>query len=104
MLTNCGLPEHLVSCPLCYVRFFHLSVGRSSVGLYEVERVDPMMGRATGIVPLTDVVRAVDLVPVFDTAFPHVPSSSNTCMEGYARYYLNTFVDKETFHALHHCS
>lgn len=98
-----GLPEHLTSHPLCYVRFYRMSVGQSSVGLYQVERVDPTMGHATGVVLLTDVAQAVDLVPVFNSAFPHITSSSKTCMEGYASYYLNTFTDKETFHALHHC-
>ena len=90
--------------PLCYVHFFRilpLSAGRPSVGLHQVERVDPLNGLATGIVPLTEVVRLLDLVPVFATALPHVPPRSETCMEGYVRYYLNTFTDKDTFHLLH---
>lgn len=86
------------------MRFFRvlpLSAGRSSVGLHQVERMDPSTGFATGIIPLTEVFRALDLVPVFNTAFPNVAPSSKTCMEGYRRYYLNTFVDKDTFHDLH---
>jgi len=77
-------------------------VGRESIGLHQVERMDPSIGRPTGIIPLTHVVRLLDLVPVFDTAFSGVTPSSKTCMEGYARYYLNSFSDKETFHTLHH--
>jgi len=97
------LPEHLTATPLCYVRYFHvlpLDAGRRSVGLHQVERVHPLTGHATGIVAITEVVQALDLVPVFSTAFSDVPPSSKTCMEGYARYYLNTFADKEMFHAL----
>ena len=98
-----GLPEHLSATPLCYVRYFHvlpLDAGRHSVGLHQVECVHPSTGCTTGIVAITEVVRALDLVPVFSTAFLDMPPSSKTCMEGYARYYLNIFADKETFHAL----
>lgn len=95
------LPSYLTAAPLCYVRFFRiLPLSRPCVGLYQVERVDPSNGPTTGIVPLTEVVRLLDLVPIFETAFSNIPPSSNTCMEGYARYYLNTFADKDTFHAL----
>ena len=97
------LPEHLSATPLCYVRYFHvllLDAGRHSVRLHQVERVHPSTGCTTGIVAITEVVRALDLVPIFSTAFLDVLPSSKTCMEGYAHYYLNTFADKETFHAL----
>lgn len=100
-----GLSEHLTTTPLCYIRFFHIlpmDAGRPSVGLHQVERVlDPMTGCVTGIIPLTAVVRALDLVPVFSTAFSDVVPSRQTCMEGYTCYYVNMFVDKETFHVLH---
>ena len=99
-----SLPEDITATPLCYVRLFHvlpLSAGRPSVGLHQVEHVDPLTGIATDIVPLTDVFHVLDLVPVFHTAFPNVEPNSKTCMEGYACYYLNTFADKETFHVLH---
>lgn len=98
-----SLPEDIIATPLCYVRLFHilpLSAGRPSVGLHQVERVDPSTGIATDIIPLTDVFHALDLIPVFHTAFPNVEPNSKTCLEGYARYYLNTFADKETFHVL----
>jgi len=62
--------------------------------------MDPSAGLVMGIIPLTEVFRSLDLVPVFNTAFPNVVPSSKTCMEGYGRYYLNMFVDKDTFHVL----
>ncbi|KAL4071992.1 hypothetical protein J3A83DRAFT_4358328 [Scleroderma citrinum] len=98
------LPAFLATVPLCYVCFFHvlpLSAVRPSVGLYQVEHVDPSMGFVTGIIPLTEVFWVLELVPVFDTMFPNVAPSSKTCMEGYGHYYLNTVVDKDTFHNLH---
>ncbi|KAL4063644.1 hypothetical protein V8B97DRAFT_2082407 [Scleroderma yunnanense] len=80
------LPEHLTATPLCYVCYFH---------------VLPLdAGHVTGIVAITKVVQALDFIPIFNTAFSDVPPSSKMCMEGYAHYYLNTFTDKETFHAL----
>lgn len=59
------------------------------------------IGPATGIVLLTDIIRPLDLIPVFNTALPGIAPSSKTCMERYMRYYLNTFADKETFRFLH---
>ena len=79
-----------------------MDAGRPSVGLHQVEHVlNPMAGYVDSIIPLTAVVRALDFMPVFNTAFSDVAPSRQTCMEGYARYYVNTFVDKETFHVLH---
>ena len=86
-----GLSEHLTITPLCYVHFFHvllMDAGRPSVGLHQVEHVlDPMTGFVTGIIPLIAVVHALDLVPVFSTAFSDVVPSRQTCMAGYTHYY-----------------
>lgn len=98
-----SLLEDIIATPLCYVRLFHilpLSTGRPSVGLHQVEHVDPSTGIMTDIIPLTDVFHALDLIPIFHTAFPNVEPNSKTCLEGYAHYYLNMFADKETFHVL----
>ena len=74
---------------------------QTSVGLYQVEHMQPLEIRTNGIVPITDVMLAVDLVPVFSTVLPGVGQCSETCMEGYSSYYINSFTDKETFHILH---
>ena len=74
---------------------------QTSVGLYQVERMQPLEIQASGIVPISDIIPAVDLVPVFSMALPGVDQCSETCMEGYLSYYLNSFTDKETFHVLH---
>ena len=41
--------------------------------------MDPFMGPTTGIVPLTNVVQLLDLVPVFNTVLPGIAPSSKTC-------------------------
>lgn len=74
---------------------------QTSVGLYQVEHMQHLEVGASGIVPITDIVLAVDLVLVFSMALPGVNQCSETCMEGYLSHYLNTFTDKETFHILH---
>ena len=61
------------------------------------QHVDPLNSLHTGIVPLTEVVCLLNLIPIFDTAFSNIPLSSNTCMEGYAHYYLNMFADKDMY-------
>ena len=86
---------------LHYFRILPLSAGRESVGLHQVECMDPLMAPLTGIIPLTHIVQLLDLIPIFNTAFSDMPPSSKTCLEGYGHYYLNTFSDKETFHSLH---
>ena len=102
--TTNGLSEHLTITALCYICFVHvlpMDAGRPNVGAYQVEHVlDPMTGFVTGIIPLTAVVHTLDLVPVFSIAFSDVVPSRQTCMEGYAHYYVNMFVDKDIFHVL----
>lgn len=63
--------------------------------------MDSREERASGIIPVTEVVHAVELVPVFSTMRPDVAASSEICMEAYDQYFLNTFSDKETYHVLH---
>ncbi|KIJ06479.1 hypothetical protein PAXINDRAFT_20331 [Paxillus involutus ATCC 200175] len=98
------LPSYLEAAPLLYVRFFRvveLPAQHLSVGLHRVQRMDSREERASGIIPVTEVVHAVELVPVFSTVRPDVAASSETCMEAYDQYFLNTFSDKETYHVLH---
>ena len=52
------------------------------------------------VIPVTNVVHALELVPMFDTQIPEVELSSTTCLDAYYEYYVNSFADKETYHAL----
>ena len=70
------LPPYLTAAPLCYVRYFRplpLSAGRESIGLHQVERMHLSIAPPTGIIPLTHVVRLLDLTPVLDTPFFDIP-------------------------------
>jgi len=49
------------------------------------------------IIPLTEVVHAVELIPVFNTKIPGVKITSKTCLDAYQQYYMNSFADKETY-------
>ncbi|KAF8432112.1 hypothetical protein L210DRAFT_3414481, partial [Boletus edulis BED1] len=98
------LPAYLnLVVPLLYVRYFHIMLppANTSMCLYQVERINPSESHASGIVLLTDVILAIDLVPIFSSALPGVASCSETCLEGYSDYYINSFTDKDSFHVLH---
>ncbi|KAI6155715.1 hypothetical protein BKA82DRAFT_4326774 [Pisolithus tinctorius] len=101
--TKKELPIYLGPIPLVYVRYFRvvwLPEQNPGVGLYRVQRIPPSSTGASGIIPLTNVIHAVELVPVYNTVLLGVDACSETCMEAYDQYYLNTFADKETYHIL----
>ncbi|KAI6144394.1 hypothetical protein BKA82DRAFT_29322 [Pisolithus tinctorius] len=101
--TKKELPVYLGPVPLIYVRYFRvvwLPEQNPGVGLYRVQHIPPSSAGASGIVPLTNVIHAVELVPVYNTVLLGVDACSETCMEAYDQYYLNTFADKETYHIL----
>jgi hypothetical protein len=76
---------------------------QDGVGLYRVRR--PPLRSAEGasswfaVIPVVQVVHALELLPVFDTRIPEVELSSATCLDAYHEYYVNSFADKETHHA-----
>ena len=71
---------------------------QEGVGLYRVQRppAQPVPG-LNPIVPLTEVVHAIELIPIFDTKIPGIEITSETCLDAYQQYYLNSFADKETY-------
>jgi hypothetical protein len=88
-LTPCSTPEGDPEC----------------VGLYRVRRPPPVSSTADvsnfyAVVPLTAIVHAVELVPVFDTVIPDVNVSKVSCLVAYQEYYVNSFADKETFNVI----
>jgi hypothetical protein len=101
------LPPYLAPTPLLYVENFTV-VGRpdaqDGVGLYRVRHPPPHSVEGAlrwfTVIPVTEVVYALELVPVFDTRIPEIELSSATCLDAYHEYYVNSFADKETHHAL----
>ncbi|KAG2132209.1 hypothetical protein BD769DRAFT_1666227 [Suillus cothurnatus] len=100
------LPTHL-SSPLLYIQYFDFIANpndRPELAMWTVERsyVVDQHGeryRRGGVVLLTDVTHAVELIPEYgDKVNKNV--SSATCLESYDRFFLNNFADKESYHTL----
>ncbi|KAI6101497.1 hypothetical protein EDD16DRAFT_1525911 [Pisolithus croceorrhizus] len=103
--TRVELPSYLES-PLTFVEYFTVCADpmadREGVGLYRVQR-PPINNVAASpssyyaVVPLTDIVHAVELVPVFETSITGINPSKESCLKAYEQYYVNSFADKEIF-------
>lgn len=55
--------------------------------------------RCGGVVPLTSVTHAVELIPEYGEKVDEKISSA-ICLESYDRFFLNNFADKESYHTL----
>ncbi|KAG1864380.1 hypothetical protein F4604DRAFT_1882085 [Suillus subluteus] len=102
--SNLVLPTFL-SNPLLYVQFFHFVANpndRPELAMWTVERTY-MIGqhgeryRCGGVVSLTDVTHAVELIPEYGNKVDEKISSA-TSLESYDRFFLNSFTDKESYH------
>ncbi|KAI6007529.1 hypothetical protein F5J12DRAFT_905461 [Pisolithus orientalis] len=72
--TKKELPVYLGPIPLIYVCYFHivwLPEQNGRVRLYRVQHIPPSSTGASGIIPLTNVIHAVELVPVYNTRTSH---------------------------------
>lgn len=94
-----------ITDPLLFVDFFTVVANpaddREGVGLYRVQR--PRFTENTtcrAVIPMTDVVHLVELIPVFETKIPGEEVSSENCLRAYDQYYVNSFADKETFNVI----
>ncbi|KAG1891885.1 uncharacterized protein F5891DRAFT_1131466 [Suillus fuscotomentosus] len=98
------LPTFL-SGPLLYVQFFHFVANpsdRPELAMWTVERTYTMdqhgrRCRCGGVISLTDVTHAVELIPEYGNKVD-AKISSATCLESYDRFFLNSFADKESYH------
>ncbi|KAF8555809.1 hypothetical protein OG21DRAFT_812082 [Imleria badia] len=97
------LPPYLAPTSLLYVELFYVvslpSDAQDGVGLYKVRRPPPPpaegASRWFAVIPVTEVVHTLELIPVFDTRIPEVELSSATCLDAYYEYYVNSFTNKE---------
>ena len=55
--------------------------------------------RVGAIVPLVDIVHAVELIPVYGKTVDQTATYKNS-QELYSRFYLNSFADKEVYQFL----
>lgn len=102
---RCDLPP-CATIALLFVEYFTVVAGpeddSTGVGMYRVQRPAPSEHPSIfyGVVPLTSVVHALELVPVFSTQRRGIEVSSTTCLDAFEQYYINCFADKETYHVL----
>jgi hypothetical protein len=73
--------------------------------MYRVKRIYHQDGtgrifRPGGIIPLTVVTCAVELIPMYGSKMDRTINATNA-MEICDEYYLNTFSDKEVFNTMH---
>ncbi|KAG1793381.1 hypothetical protein EV424DRAFT_1336031 [Suillus variegatus] len=103
--SNLVLPSYL-SCPLLYIQYYHFVArpnDRPELAMWTVEcsYVEDQHGkhRCGGVVPLTSVTHAVELIPEYGEKVDEKISSA-ICLESYDRFFLNNFADKESYHTL----
>jgi hypothetical protein len=88
--------------PLAYVYWFHTPVGRAErdINMYKVQykhREDKR--RVGGVVKLSYLCRLVQLVPAYGAKVNPGLTSANS-MDVWKNYYINSFMDKETYQAV----
>ncbi|KAG2144761.1 hypothetical protein BD769DRAFT_1597692 [Suillus cothurnatus] len=102
------LPHYLADQPLIYVQYYEV-VGHShdqpAISMYMVARKyhngpGSQRMRLGAVIPLTDVMHAVELIPVYGKGTTNHRVGAETSMEVYERFYLNNFSDKEVYHTL----
>ncbi|KAG2040760.1 hypothetical protein BDR03DRAFT_932634 [Suillus americanus] len=86
-----------LSQPLVYIQLFDFVVPgpKPSTGMWMSERVI----RHGCIIPLTDVMHAVEIIPVYQGPLGKDVNSRNS-LEVFDKYFLNNFADKELYHSL----
>ncbi|KAG1749592.1 hypothetical protein EDD22DRAFT_981821 [Suillus occidentalis] len=98
------LPSYL-SDPLLYIQLFRFISSPADcpeLGMWTVEHAytqdqNGNRHREGVIIRVTDVMHAVELIPVFgETVAKDVTSA--TCLEHYEHFFLNNFADKESYH------
>ncbi|KAG1870313.1 hypothetical protein F4604DRAFT_1881252 [Suillus subluteus] len=103
--SNLVLPSYLC-CPLLYIQYYHFVASpndRPELAMWTVKRsyVEDQHGkhRCGGVVPLTSVMHAVELIPEYGEKIDENISSA-ICLESYDHFFLNDFADKESYHTL----
>lgn len=101
------------SPPLIYVEFFkfssahfvivddvHITAPAKNIEMFIVKRHLRSNGHPLGdIIPLDDVCQPVQLIPKFSSKVPPKMTCDN-CLDIGREFLVNSFADKETFHAI----
>ncbi|KAH7090985.1 hypothetical protein BKA62DRAFT_626299 [Auriculariales sp. MPI-PUGE-AT-0066] len=90
--------------PLAFVDWFtkpHTAADHVN-GMYSLEKAYRADGRReSSIIELVDVRRACQLVPKFGTGQVDRKLRSNTILEGYDKFYLNQYLDKDAYRSMY---
>ncbi|KAI5981111.1 hypothetical protein EDD15DRAFT_2560938 [Pisolithus albus] len=94
--------------PLLYVQYFAFTatpIDQPDVAMYTVERMfvegpEGSRSRVGAIIPLLDVIHAVELIPSYGVA-ANRQVTSQTSQEVYNRFFLNNFTDKEWYYTIY---
>ncbi|KAG9310744.1 hypothetical protein JVU11DRAFT_9350 [Chiua virens] len=95
--------------PLLYVQPFKVAAtpdNEPDTRMWRFSRVfsdfHPGLARARAglVIPLTEVTQAVDLVPIFGASIDRTVTTA-TSQEVYDKFYLNHYMDKESFDSLY---
>ncbi|KAI6094390.1 hypothetical protein EDD16DRAFT_1787737 [Pisolithus croceorrhizus] len=97
------------SDPLLYVQYFTFTampINQPDVAMYTIEHMfnNGPEGSRTHvgvIIPLLDVIHAVELIPNYGVA-ANCEVTSQTCQEVYDKFFLNNFTDKEWYYTMYH--
>ncbi|KAI6044224.1 hypothetical protein EDC04DRAFT_2561701, partial [Pisolithus marmoratus] len=95
--------------PLLYVQYFAFTatpLDQPDVTMYTVEHMfidgpEGSRSHAGAIIPLLDVIHAVELIPNYGVAANH-EVTSQMCQEVYNKFFLNNFTDKEWYYTMYH--
>ena len=101
---NNPLPPPLKG-PLLFIQFFKVVDGPNNVTkMYKLQqghflRSGGQSHHATGIIPITTVTHAVELIPVYGHQH-NCEATANVSLEVYNELYLNNYSDKEWYHTI----
>ncbi|KAG2360675.1 hypothetical protein BDR07DRAFT_1289068 [Suillus spraguei] len=98
-------PSTYLSTPLLYIQYFHSIASpeqQPKLLMWTMEHmyVQDNTGnccRQGAVMQLTDVTHTVELISCFSKKVAS-SISSTTCLESYKCFFLNNFMDKESYH------
>ncbi|KIK97443.1 hypothetical protein PAXRUDRAFT_136264, partial [Paxillus rubicundulus Ve08.2h10] len=101
---NTPLTEPL-KIPLLYVQFFEVTqLPDDHTRMYKVKRSyrcgpDGSVIRVGGVIPITEVTHAVELIPVYGRRHNRA-ATAEVSLEMYDEFYINNYSDKEWYHTI----
>ncbi|KAG9316261.1 hypothetical protein JVU11DRAFT_2289 [Chiua virens] len=91
--------------PFLYVQFFEVfGDPDDTTKMYKLRRrqrlgSDGQSHRVGGVIPITAVTHAVELIPIYGRRHNH-EATANISLEVYNEFYLNNYSDKEWYHTV----